>query len=103
MKSKSHKGFTPVNKLINDKLKAYKLEAPFYKHQALKYWQDAACKFIDQAHEHTRAIDLKNGVLVIASLSKEIAYQIKLLAHRIIDEINKLVGKAVVFAIHIES
>ena len=102
MKQKHYQGFTQVNKILPGKIKEYKLEKAFYKHQALKYWQAAAAKFLEQAEEQTHALDLRNGILVVACLSKELAYQIKLLAQRIAYELNRLIGKAVVFAIYTE-
>ena len=94
MKPTMYHGFEKVNKILPGKIKQYKLEKSFYKRQAIKHWHGAACKYIDKAHESTQALDLKNGVLTIACLSKEIAYQIKLLAQRIMYEINKLKSDA---------
>ena len=102
MKSKYNKGFTPIKKVLPDRIKEYKLEKSFYRHQALRHWETAVCKFLDKAGRQTRAVDLKNGVLLVACLSKDLAYQIRLLAQRIVDEINQLIGKSVVFAIYTE-
>lgn len=102
MKPKYNKGFTPMGNVLSDRIKEYKLQGAFYKHQALKYWASVIVGYVAEAKEQTRAIDLRNGVLVIACLSKDLAYQIKLLAQRIIAEINRLIGQSVVFAIYTE-
>ncbi len=102
MSPKPKQGFTSIQKVLPNKLKQYKLEAAFYKHQAIKHWNEAAGKFINQAKDQTKAIDLKNGILVVACLSKELAYEIRMIVERIVYEINKLIGKSVVFGIHME-
>lgn len=102
MDAKKQKGFTSVGNVLPNRIKEYKLQHAFYKHQAIKYWNEVAGKFVEQAKEQTRAIDFKNGVLLIVCLSKELAYEIRLIAARVINEINQLIGKLVVFAIHIE-
>ena len=102
MKAKTHKGFTKINKVLPGRIKEYKLEKAFYKHQVIKHWEQAAMRYVGDVKDKARAIDLKNGVLVVACLSKELAYQIRLLAKRIMDDINQLVGKTVVFAIYTE-
>ncbi len=102
MTQKYHKGFTKIGKILPNTIKQYKLEKSFYRHQALKHWETVAGKFFAEAREQVRAIDLKNGILTVACLSKDLAYEIKLLAKRIVDELNKLIGKLVVFAIHVE-
>ena len=102
MKQKTYKGFTKVGKVLPGRIKEYKLQNAFYKHQALKHWEQAVARFIGETSKSAKAVDLKNGVLIVACLSKDLAYQIKLLARRIIEEINQLIGKAVVFAIYTE-
>lgn len=91
-----------MGKVLSDRIQEYKLQPAFSKHQALKYWAKVVGAYLAEAKEQTRAVDLRNGVLVVACLTKDLAYQIKLLSHRIIAEINKLVGQVVVFAIHTE-
>ena len=103
MKPKYNKGFTQVGRVLTEKITEYKLEKTFYKSQAIKYWDQVAAGYIEQVKEQAKAVDLKNGVLVVACLCKELAYQIKLLSQRIIYEINRLIGKQVVFAIYVES
>lgn len=103
MKSKTQKGFKSVGSVLPDRMKQYKLQKAFYKHQAIRYWKDAARSFADDLSKETKAIDLKNGILIIACLSKELAYQIKILSQRIIAHINQLIGKHVVYAIAVES
>ncbi len=102
MKSNNQKGFNSVGAVLPGRIKQYKLQKAFYKHQAIRYWRDAAMGFAEELGKETKAIDLKNGILIVACLSKELAYQIKILAQRIIEYINQLIGKQVVYAISVE-
>jgi hypothetical protein len=101
-KQKYHKGFTKVGKVLPDRIKEYKLQKTFYKHQAIKHWDETAAHFFGDAWQQVKAVDLKNGTLIVACLSKELAYQIKLLAKRIIEKLNTLIGKNVVYVINVE-
>lgn len=103
MKQKNYKGFTQVGAILSGKMDNQKLQQAFYRQQAIKFWGEVSSGFISNAKDLAKAVDLKNGVLVIACLSRELAYQIKLLSQRIINEINLLVGKAVVYAIFVEN
>lgn len=98
-----YKNYTSINKALSGKFNEPKLKQAFYKSKAIRNWQIAAAKFLNEAYEQTRAIDFKNGVLVVACLSKELAYQIRMLAQRIMAEINKLIGKNVVFGIYTQN
>ena len=93
----------PVNKILNKKFDDPKLRNSYYRHLVMRKWTVAAAKFLDQAEALSKAVDFKNGVLLVACLSKELAYQIKLLASRIIEELNRLIGQAVVFGVYVES
>jgi len=97
-----YKNYVKIDKVLSQTAKNYKLESAVHKYKALKAWEKAASGFIVEAKGQTKAIDLRQGILVVACLTKEIAYQIKLLAQRIIYEINKLLGKSIVFAISVE-
>lgn len=97
-----YKPFESIDRVINRSAKEKKMMGAVNRYKTLKNWEKAASGFILQAGELTRALDLKNGVLFIACLSREVAYQIRLLASRIITALNQLVGKQVVFAIQIE-
>ena len=99
---KNGAGFNSIGAVLPDRIKQYKLQKAFYKHQAIRFWQDAAQGFAEELGRETRAIDLKNGILIVACLSKELAYQIRILAARIIEQINQLIGKQVVYAISVE-
>lgn len=97
-----YKPFESIDRVIGRAAKEKKLLGAVNRYKTLKNWEKAAGGFITQAGELTRASDLKNGVLFVACLSREIAYQIRLLAPRIITALNHLVGKQVVFAIQVE-
>ncbi len=96
-------GFVPVGKILPVKSKEYKLDSALVRYKALKFWQTAAADFLENSGELTRALEFKNGVLVVACLSQELAYQIKVLSGRIIYVLNGLLGKNLVFAIRVET
>jgi|SRR6185436_18747156 len=97
-----NKGFTKIEKLVSQTAKQYNLETALYRHQTIKYWQDVAAAFVEEAKQYTQAIDFKKGVLTVACLSREVAFKIKLMSEKIISALNELVGKPVVYAIFIE-
>lgn len=97
-----YQSFESLDKTINQVARAKKLTGAINRYKVLKCWETAAAGFIKEAKEQTQAVDFKNGVLVVACLSREIAYQIKQLAVRIITLLNQLVGKQVVYAIQVE-
>jgi Dna[CI] antecedent, DciA len=97
------KGFVPLDKLLKSTAKEYNLENALYRHQSIKNWQVVASGFIEEAKDFTQAIDFKRGVLTVACLSREVAYKVKLMAERIIEALNEVIGKRVVYAIYIEA
>ena len=96
------KGFYHINNIISKTAQERKLVGALNRYWAIKYWETAVSGFIKQATDCTKAVDLKNGILVVACLSKETAYQIKLLAQRIISTLNQLIGKQIIFGIKVE-
>lgn len=96
------KGFSKIDRVLKSTAKQYKLEDVLNKHQAIKYWQQVASGFIDNAEKLTKAMDFKKGVLVVACLTSEIAYQIKLMSEKIISALNEVLGRKVIYAIYLE-
>ena len=88
-----------LEKILNANLKKYKLEDRIKAAEVLKTWQKIVSDFFPDAVGKTMALSLKNGVLTVASLSREIADAIMLVAGRIIYELNRLVGKSLVYRI----
>jgi len=101
-KQNYQKGFVPLNKLLKNTAKEYHLENAMYRHKALTTWREVAIGFIEDAQNLTQAIDFNKGVLTIACLSREVAYRVKLLAERIMEELNNIIGHRVVYAIYVE-
>lgn len=99
---KKNTGFSRIDKVLNKTAKDYNLEAALYKHQTIKYWHEVASGFIEEATKLTQAIDFKKGVLTVACLSHEVANQIRILSKRIIQELNQIIGKQMVYAIYVE-
>jgi predicted nucleic acid-binding Zn ribbon protein len=95
-------GFTPIGKLLKNTAKEHNLETAMYRHKTLKNWQNVVSGFIEEAQDQTKAVDFKKGILTVACLSREVAYEIKLMAERIIEALNEVVGKRVIYAIYVE-
>lgn len=100
--SKKSKGFSQINKILPGLAKSHKLESALYKYQAIKHWEEALCNFFSNAKGQTKVMDFKSGVLTVACLSRELAYEIKLIVSRIIYALNQLLGKNLVYAIKVE-
>jgi hypothetical protein len=96
------KGFSRIDKTLNQAAKQYKLEGALNKYQASKYWSEVAGVFVEGARDLTKVMDFNKGVLKVACLSREAAYQIRLLSTKIISALNEVLGKRVVFAIYVE-
>lgn len=94
--------FARIDKILPQAAKHYHLEEVMQKHRALRSWQKVVVGFFDEAEKLTRAIDFKNGVLKVACLSQELAQKLKLLTPRIIEAMNKLLGRPLVYAIYLE-
>jgi predicted nucleic acid-binding Zn ribbon protein len=94
--------FIPLKFAIKEKAVRTKTQRYLNKALVIKNWEDVASKFVPESFELTKAVDYKNGVLYVACLTKEIAYRIKLLAQRLIEKLNTVLGKNLVFAINIE-
>ncbi|HYV33789.1 MAG TPA: DciA family protein [Candidatus Limnocylindria bacterium] len=99
---RTNKGFSKIDKVLKQTAKQYNLEAALHRHKVLKFWDSVAQAFIEESRTLTQAVDFKKGVLTVACLSQEAAYKIKLLTQRIIYALNEMLGRQVVYAIHIE-
>lgn len=102
MRQNYHKGFTPINRILSKTAKNYHLESALYRHEALKQWEKVAGEFIENANGQTKAIDFKKGVLTIACLSREAAYQVRVMVERLILALNQILGKRLIYAIAVE-
>ena len=103
MKPSAHyRNFSRIDALIAAAAKQYRLEDAMQKYRALRLWQQAAGSFLAEAKELTRAVDFNNGVLRVACLSRELARRLRLLTPRIIEAINQLLGRPLVYAIYLE-
>lgn len=96
-------GFVAVEKILPIRTEKYKLQPAYARHRVLKFWPAVAAGFLVNSESLTKATEFKNGVLVVACLSQELAYQIKILANRIIYALNQQLGKNLVFAICVET
>ena len=88
-----------VGKILKTNIKKYKLEEKLKTYEVLRGWEKIIGDFLPDAKGKTMAMSLEKGVLKIASLSREVADLIYMLARRIMDLINQLVGRRVVFRI----
>jgi hypothetical protein len=96
-------GFIKLEKVISQNLSAdHKLQEAMFKHKIVGLWEGVASGFFSEAKELTRAVDFHKGCLVVACLNRELAQKIQLLARRIINAINEVLGKTLVFALKLE-
>lgn len=102
MNTKKYKGFSGIGQILPHTAKTYKLEHAMHRYQALSHWEKALLGFLPEGQGKTKAMDLQQGILVVACLCKEVAYQIKLLARKIITALNELVGRVIVYSLKIE-
>ncbi|MEK7617986.1 MAG: hypothetical protein AAB410_02470 [Patescibacteria group bacterium] len=100
--AKKTKGFVGISNAIEGHPKSKILKQAFYKHRAINTWEKAVSEFFEGAEAQSKAVDFKEGVLMVACLSKDLAYKIKAFAQRIIYILNQLIGKDLVFAIRVE-
>lgn len=99
---KKTKGFVGISKAIEGHSKSKILKQAFYKHKAISTWEKAVAEFFEGAEAQSKAVDFKEGVLMVACLTKDLAYKIKAFAQRIIYILNQLIGKDLVYAIRVE-
>lgn len=97
-----YKGFSQINNILPSVAKSHKLESALHNYKIRQQWETVVCSFLNNAKGLTKAINLKDGVLTVACLSKDVAYEIKLIAHRIIYALNQTLSKNLVFAIRVE-
>ncbi len=88
-----------INASLHRTIKKYKIEDKVRSHQALSQWEKVIAEFMPQAAQKTMAISLEKGVLKIAALSKDLAYDIHLYQKRLIEALNEIIGKRLVFVI----
>ncbi len=101
-RNKIQKGFVKIDRLIKQNAKEKKIDEALYRYKTLKSWQKIAGSFVEEAARLTQAVDFKKGVLVVASLSREAAFKLRLFVDKIIQALNELMGVKVVFAIRFE-
>lgn len=91
-----------IRNQINKSLKKYKIEDKVKSTMIVNHWEKVITELFPHAAKKTMALGLERGVLRVAALSKEIAYEISLYKQRLIEMLNNLFGKRLVFAIYIE-
>lgn len=94
--------FTKVGQVLKGKQGNPRFAKALARHKALSSCDLVINDLLKQSKGQVKALDLKGGVLVVACLSREMAYQIKLYANRIIQSINQLLGKTVIYALQLE-
>ncbi len=88
-----------IDKTLRGQIKKYKIEDKVKAQQMLNSWEKIISDFLPEAAHKTMAIAYERGILKIAALSREVAYEINLYAKRIIEALNALVGKQLVYRI----
>jgi hypothetical protein len=88
-----------ITRTLNKAIKKYKIEDKVKQHQLMAVWEKVISEFLPNAAQKTMALAFEKGVLKIASLTKEIAYEINLYHKRIIEALNACLGRQLVFRI----
>lgn len=96
------KGFTKISLVIKDKAKEQRLGSVVYKHKIMRCWEAVLCGFVGNAKGQTQVVDLQSGALTVACLSKDLAYELKLLSGQLMVALNDAVGKKVVYVLKVE-
>ncbi len=92
-----------INKTLYANLRKHKIEDKVKATELLKLWDKVIVDFMPQASSQTMALAYEKGVLKIAVLSKDIAFQIHLYQKRLIQMLNDLLGRRMVFKIVCEA
>lgn len=101
MIKKQNSNFSSIKHTLTNTAKRYKLESALHKYEVSSHWEGVVAGFLEGIEGQTKVVDFKNGTLTVACLSSELAYELKLLSHRIIVAINELLGKFLVRALHV--
>lgn len=91
-----------INKQLHAIIKKYKIEDKVRTQQALQNWEKIVSQHLPQAAQKTLPLSLDRGVLKVAALSKDVAYEIRLYQKRLAEAINEEIGKRLVFVISCE-
>lgn len=91
-----------ISKSLDQSVRKYKIEDKVKQHQLLVVWEKVVSEFLPNAAKQTMAVAFEKGVLRVASLTKEIAYEISLYQKRIIEALNAFLGKQLVYRIECE-
>ena len=102
MTTKIKKGFVPIARIIKSSPNK-KFQQALIKSRARNRWEQVLCSFFTEAAGQTEVVDFRSGVLVVACLSKELAYKIRLLANRILEALNQVLKSRAVFALQLET
>ncbi len=100
MKNKTQ--FIKIDQVLSQVGENKKIKPGLVRYQVLSCWYKIVETFMEAGREQTRALDFKKGVLFVACLSREIAYQIKILTSRMVHALNQVLGKQLVFTIAVE-
>ena len=103
IKTKKEQGFVKAGKAaLEGHPHAEMFRKALHKQKVVKHWEKAIGEFFEEGESQTKALDFKDGVLLIACLSKELAYKIKAYAQRIIYILNQLLGQELVYSIRLD-
>jgi hypothetical protein len=98
----NRKGFMPVSRAFYTHPRAKVFNQALARHSVLNSWERVIAEFFEDGESQTKAVDFKQGVLLVACLSKELAAKIKLFAQRIIYLLNQALGQTVVYSLQID-
>ncbi len=88
--------------LVKKSLRTHKLETKVKQYSVCRDWESVVTGLFPNAEKKTMAISFENGILRVASLSKDIADQILVCQKRIIYALNEKIGRDLVYRIRCE-
>ncbi len=91
-----------VGHLVKRAIKKHKLENQIKKYSVCRDWERVIIAVFPHAENKTMAVAFENGILHVASISREIADQIAVYQKRIIYALNEAIGKELVYRIRCE-
>ncbi len=92
----------PVSRAFYSHPRAKIFNQALARHSVLNSWERVIAEFFEGGESQTKAVEFKQGVLLVACLSKELASKIKLFAQRIIYLLNQSLGQTVVYSLQID-
>jgi predicted nucleic acid-binding Zn ribbon protein len=91
-----------INKTLNENIKKYAIDDRVKHYQVVQVWEKIVTSFLPEAAAKTMAVSFERGVLVVASLSSQVAEKIRMFHDQMVKALNEFIGGVVVQRIQCE-